>query len=55
MIQFEYYKDRKISGIKVVSKSRIRFKGKAQADRESRCSQHTNSMRAFIGGLQRSH
>jgi hypothetical protein len=27
--------------LEVVSKPQIRFKGKAQADRESRCSQHT--------------
>jgi hypothetical protein len=30
-----------IGQLEVVSKPQIRFKGKAQADRESRCSQHT--------------
>jgi hypothetical protein len=56
--------------LEVVSESQVRFKGKAQADRESRCSQHTwvcehlsevvlhhnlkNQMRIPLAG-QRSH
>jgi hypothetical protein len=37
----------------VVSKSQIRFKGKAQADRESAA--YVEYVRIYIGGLQHSH